>query len=1457
MVCFPRRLLVLPILLALASLTVPVSAGEIWWREYGAQIDDALLLHFGPPAPSLGKLVAQTVQQQQAADPLAAADALSELDLEEDDGLGGLELPDKITREEVAASRRPAPIDDRNVPPGVVLDYSDARRRAQLAPDGPRLTPDGKFGGGLQCVGRGGLAFDIREYPGERVRAGTAVEFWVRVEDYPMAPACMASYRSEGGGAGVRLLLHPDGRVELLADHPLGNPTLPERIAVLKELLAKRNTRVLSPDPLPKGQWVHVAAMNGEVIVQGYGSPSSFELHLNGRKVAEYITEPNNGYSLLSGPGKLVVGNSQDGTQPFTGTLDEVRITCRRPSYYPAPELPWRTEGMARSVQFGPPAFRADRLLRYASLDGEAKYDIDRSGAGAIELPAKGQAPASLRVEGVRGAGWRMDPTGAFPRFDLRGLDPRQGALEFWACAPNWDRSLLQLADYTLPEDEAKKAWAALNLSGVRLWGRDKRDGAVKIFAELDLKAVPLTPGQWTHLVLQWLPPLEPPKERPRGYKPPQTEFVYLDGATRGAGRFRRLDAAELAHIEPLYAEFGIPPTVQTVTGEVPLLAIDEVAFYSAPFPPDEIARARDRWVGELKPMASMKTSTSVGYKYSIGELTFRVRTEDLPEAKRVSLTLHRVDGPPQQLAGPLAQDLDPQGQAELRVLDRSPLPHGRYEFRYALQDAGGQTLVEETSAWSFEKEPWRNNRLGILTKTPPPWTPVQVEGRTVSTRMTRYVLGDGGLPVELHADGVNLLAGPVRLLEDGTPMRGEGLRISDSNDVDATWTGRFRGTTCDVTLQCTIEYDGMVRHELRVEPKSPDRPVARLTLDVPLRSEHATRYAYCMAGAVGMTADVLDTAQGTLFQSRRPSHAAAVQQAKRKKEAPPAWETYEAWAFCNQLDVSDRNRGIYWFADNAAGWAQSKSADAQEIVREGDAVHLRLHLVAAPAAYESDRPIVFGVLPHPARPLPEWHRKLQRCRPEDDKRLCNVYGTVFMPYVMDPRGGEGMAVFPAPDPLKPEAGPSWDYAQRCGEYSRLLAPYGLRTMYMSRYWFKCRAGAYDGWEWRSGPSGQATMTESFVDYLVWEMNEWIGRDIWDAIYLDEIYEAPTRNVEAGHAIRLPDGSVQAGEMLFGFRELMKRWRNIFHQHNREPMLTVHLTRSFPYCGIVFCDSYLDGEGHPQVTATSRDFVDAVPLARAEVLQNPRLWGVVPFYMVCVWEGGFGAGKDWNPHPRWAWRMARGAVSVLAHFENGETYTDQGNSVYAHYWSDVLRWGAGSTETATFHPYWDNAKYIELLAPAPSGIRNAKGGYDPDVLVSFYRHARDQRILLIASNRTNETAEVRLRLNPEALGWGKADPASLKLQEWDTGYPPAPGEDLLSRTELKQAAQPSMVEPDGLTLDPSDGISLDDNPIQDVLVEEDQENKAAAMVPRIEDGVIVLPIRPKDFRMVSIELPGR
>jgi len=1369
---------------------------EVYWRQYQPDLQTSLLLHFSEPAASPWASLhehAREVKQKQAA----------ERDLIDLDDLDALE---ESTTSIVSAQESAAPWRDRNeaAPPGMIFDYSRHRQRYEI-PTGVSKTPDGRIDDGVAFTGEGSLVVNFRPDG----RTAGLVECSFRVERLPEKTMCIFSVADRKEGDKARVLLHPDGHLELKLGKPHG---VPQRRSMSEEEFQKilaRDPTIRSPEPIEPGRWTHVAISTEEVVVQGAGSPFKAVLTVDGQQVAHYLSEPNNSYRFLS-PGVLVLGNNYRGTQPFVGVIDEVRVVDEPRAFAKRVAMPWRDAEASRPLQFDKPYFRADGTALHAGF--EQGLDLAR-GEGEIKLAGPVTSLDTRQLAGPRGQGWLSSEPAGLIQLPLNEVPVDAGAIAFWLQPMNWDN----FTSYPSWEP-IRDRWLLV----ARFIGRDRRDGTLKPYMHVQLPRAHedqrdptlIHPGRWDHYAVVWS------EETGKWAK------VYRNG--RRFGRATR-EVELLPHVEPVHVELGVANGQRAAHNEPAVVAVDEVVGYSYPISDREVRQAHERWKGELEPIPLY--DADVDYKFSISKLTLTVSPELAESIVPATVRTAMRDAAGKVVRGPTEAAIE-NGGARMVLNDGQPLPFGEYRFDIEILDDAGKVVLSDQHRWELEKEAWRGNQLGVLDDVPEPWTPIEVDGRTLRTRMTTYELTESGMPAQVIADGEAMLMRPIELLEAGEPLRIEKtMSITHRDDREVQWSSTLEGKTCRVTVRFTLDYDGLIRHELDIE-RTADR-LAPLSWVMPIRDDRATHLMYHETGTTWNYVEVLDELtprEGALYRSRIPAFERGAERAKRKGEPFPSWSDYEAYAFLTQIDIHDMKRGLYWFADNARGWWQSQRIDAQRIERSDGEVRVICNLVAEPTDARPQQPIVFGLLPHPARPKPEFYRTVQRVSPEVDPFASDVFGA-FYALPVDPRGGGNMKVYPADDPKHPQKGPSYDYAESLIPALESAIPNGLRTMYLSHNWYGCRAGKYDHWEWRSGNNGEATMTQSFVDYLCWEMNEWIGRGIWEAIYLDETYNEVARNVEAGQAVRLPDGTVQPGNRIWMFRQLMRRWRGLFHQHGKRPMLISHHTGSFLYPGVVYCDAYLDGEGHPIVTSRSGDFVAKLDLKRAETLQNGDLWGVTPFFMVCIWEGGLERGKDWNPHKRWSWRMARTAMSMLAHFENGVTYADQGGSVYRDYWHDVHRWTASPLDVP-FRAYWRNERFIDV------------DGQGEDSAVSFYQKA--DRLLMVVSNFKKQPREIRIKLNRDALG---LDSAAVRVEPWDTGYTPAPGEDVMSEAEIRESANQQRVmslEDDDQTTD----MLMDD--FEDVLEGSDPASMAKRQRPRVEGDELIVPVRARDFRLINV-----
>lgn len=1368
--------------------------GACWWQEYTDDKDTSLLLHFGPPTVTEQHKLREHLKNEKKFD--------AENLLKDDDD----SLPAGIDRMKPGDDGL-SPVDESKAPAGFVLDYSHARKQLKLPP-GFAVVDGGRFGKALSCDGGGAARMTI---PGVK-----SVECWMKIDAYPAAESCIFSV----AGGESQLLLRPDGRLEFRLRKPHGNVDEKRLAPELVKIILAKDANIVSPQAVPLNEWTHVAIWDQPHPAPGNTSPFDARLKINGFDVAWYISEGGNAYEYL-GRGikcELTIANSADGKSGFKGLLDEVRASSGDRAFYERPLMPWREAAPQRPLQFDKPFFRNDGAVLHASLDKGFELDVDKNGAGKIELDLRGKTAGSLEVDGIRGKGWLLDPAIGFPRVPLKGVTGKEGSLEFWLRPVNWDDTT-GYWQHSPPEK--------LNLSVVRIFGRAagaKPSLLVNVTLprahDLERTRIPLDGGHWVHCVVVW-------RSEGKGHA-----GLYIDGKYHGR---IRIDAEALGSAEMTYAEFGINDDVTVIGNEPPRAEVDEIVAYNYAVDGDEVQQALARWKGLLEPIKLYRDAFA--FKYSLQKLEYTIEPLLPRDVTPAAATVSLVDAASGKKVFTQAATAPAAGKYHFDLAQGGTLPAAKYRFDYKVEDAGGKCVIEGSRDWDYKIEPWRGCTAGILDKTPPPWTPIVVDGKTLSTRMTRYVLGDNGLPAEIYADGVNILAAPMELREDGTPMAGTLSPLGPGKGAEAQWTARFAGKTADVDVQCRLEYDGMIRYEMAVKPKG---TVAPLSLAIPIKDEFAKRYMYTSVNQGHCRTAAIEPNEAAIFETRELQGAAEAWrefQKEKKKDAKLEWNAFwqarraaaQGYDFVAQLDVNDMNRGLLWFCDNAAGWWQSKKVSAARLVRQGGRVEMVFNLVAEATEYKPTRPIVFAILPHPAKPIHPKYRLFEHVDGQTDPIACSIYDA-FLPWPIEPRD-HSMAMFPAVDPKNKAAGPSWEYAESCIPTMKSAKPVGTRTMYLSRFWLSCRAGAYDGWEWRTGETGQASLTPSFIEYLCWEMDQWIGRGIFNAIYFDECYENSVRCLEGGQSVLLPDGAEQPGIMNFGFRELMKRWRGIFIQHGVEPVLMAHHTNSWQYGGFVFCDSTLDGENTPIVSLLSRDWMDSTSLARHECIQNARLWGIATFYMPFIAEGGFDK-KTLSQFPKWQWRMGRQAQAQFAHYQTATVYECQGKDVYAGYWKALLGWGGGDPNVP-FRPYWDNAKYLTV---------EGQGG---PALVSFYQ--RPGSVLLIASNRRKEAATLEIKLDLVAMGL-KAPTVRLLDPTFD---PPAGDDYTGAGSYQKDAAEAGkgMLNP----LGEDDGAEAEN--IEKMFVDTKGQKMAAdaKLEPKLQGDVLTVPIRARDYRVIVLD----
>ncbi len=551
---------------------------EVWWREYRSDRETALLLHVNvPQSPPWARFGDAAMAAREAAAAPDEMDALLDGMLAgggvasgPDAGLGEL-MRDTQTQQLAAKEQREGRYVTEAAPEGVVYDYSPNRGEIVL-PGGIAVIPGGRFGAGLELDGSTGLSIPIG-------RAGElrSMEGWFKPAALPAAPVCLLA----GGGNGARLLLHPDGRLELAWFSPE----------------TRQQERIRTDEPIRAGEWTHIAAYSflDKHIEYVFQRPPNFEIRIgiNGVVGARFVHRAQRDSPLpILQRGPFFIGMNPEGGAVYTGLVDEVRVSGLRryQERGPAPRV-----AAGAGLAFGPPRFRRDARVVHAAFESP-ELTVHPEGQSRIAWdPAPFATFADMQVPGVQGQALLIDPALGFPRLPIRGMSIEEGTFEWWFQPVNWDNHT----------DFGEIRWSDHTMSVARFMGRDTESGQVVPFMEIQLaratihgEAEWIHPGQWSHFIWTWSPGdvhTEAGWGTTQAGDPISTFRAFRFGNLVWRAQLMR-NIRLIGRIEPLYLELGITDDITVIQGQRPAILVDEVIGHSVAFSAEEIKAAPARW---------------------------------------------------------------------------------------------------------------------------------------------------------------------------------------------------------------------------------------------------------------------------------------------------------------------------------------------------------------------------------------------------------------------------------------------------------------------------------------------------------------------------------------------------------------------------------------------------------------------------------------------------------------------------------------------------------------------------------------------------------------------------------------------------------------------------------------------------------------------------------------------
>lgn len=641
---------------------------------------------------------------------------------------------------------------------------------------------------------------------------------------------------------------------------------------------------------------------------------------------------------------------------------------------------------------------------------------------------------------------------------------------------------------------------------------------------------------------------------------------------------------------------------------------------------------------------------------------------------------------------------------------------------------------------------------LGYPKRVPPPWTPLRVRNVERGTRMSpdrkseiavscwgrEYRFGASGLPEQITSAGASLLARPVSMKAsvagERVRWRGMPLRLLAASDLEATFEGRRHGPGVALTTRVKAEFDGLVRFDVELQPRSTDVRLDRLCLETPLCWEHA-RY--------------LHACNGTFWET----WAGATPEA--------GWRS----AFYPFVWLGDEDRGLCWFAESNADLCLAKADDALAIERQGDVALLRVTFVNVPVRLRTPLRITFGFHATPVKPLPKGWRRLRMT-----DALFPVYPTP------QPQGPGNLGVIWTGHPLTKWFGypRAADESVLKGHIARLHAGGRRALPYWNLNHLSAGAPAWReyGLLWTTLGGGDFTSSDvrahghpfmgvcpaapGWADFILGRLNEALDRYDADGFYQDGFSVGACDNFRHGCGSRQGAETGQSvgvwgyGRVgvaipflrtpilphphtptryypIFAARELFKRAYVIVKGKKPNGFIIGHMSGSLQIPVLSFADAYLDGEhktsGWYRLNGrmVSGDWLHGrLPLDTLRAEYMGRQFGVIPFFL----PGFYGDPK--RPEDT-AHMMAR----LLLHDITPWDVHCHRETVH-RIWQVLDEFGV---EEAKFLGYWSEDLPVRAAAPC---------------LVSVYQKRKG--LLAILANLEGAVTEATLSLDWRRLG---------------------------------------------------------------------------------------------------------
>lgn len=680
-----------------------------------------------------------------------------------------------------------------------------------------------------------------------------------------------------------------------------------------------------------------------------------------------------------------------------------------------------------------------------------------------------------------------------------------------------------------------------------------------------------------------------------------------------------------------------------------------------------------------------------------------------------------------------------PAGLKASVTFDIPDIAPGEYDIQAVARGPDGKTLpgnvITEKITWP-EKPWWLGSQAGISDKVLPPWTDLKMDRMqnmvTVQPWGRSYEFNGKTLINQIVTKGVSMLKEPVQIhsVVDGKAVEWDkgAVEIVETTPAKISLIQTSVSKKLKMTAKTTIEYDGMIRLDWKLEPTE-SMQLDEMTFKVSLDPQYA-KYLYYI-----------------------PRHDNNIfpwyfEPDSTNRHRPGLLTRDRKMGFTPILWFGDEERGLQWFAESDKNWYNNKPENAIEISKGNETVTLKLNLVNVPIRMDpkgqsseqrkmadpavkalADLSYTFGFEATPVKPVSEdlWDYKFDldystgkgRRLPNDEDldkmvktgnksfviwiHIADIMGH-YQPYnseafktCVNACKSRGLRVLQYLCAWISDLNPEWPYlGEEC-----LMMP---------------RQSEYNPASWNFAPEQYAAI---FCEQSVWQdfLVSGIAKNMETfkgigGVYIDSntILWNGCENIRHGCGYMKPDNSVGRTYPLFAIRNLMKRVYTVVKTANPEAQIKLHQSGYMNASAMAWATSYFEGE---HLWTLKNDYMlDVLPLDMFRTEFMGHQWGIPAEF---IWSG----------------------------LQKCTTFNQQLSLTLLH---DVPICGVTELwpifdefkkKEAEYLPYWKNAEYVQV---------KPEGAY-----ASLYKHPKNG-VIAIVSNLARETNTVVMTFDLGKLG---------------------------------------------------------------------------------------------------------